>query len=285
MNWDGHKSYWPHSAHSSFVDCSPHRWHLQRWGDGDTLLFLHGAGASTHSWRDLMGDLGQDHHVVAVDLPGQGFTELGARNRCGLSQMAEDISALLRSQDIMPAAIIGHSAGAAIALQLVSDRAETQIKVISINGALANFQGVAGWLFPMLAKVLALNPLTALAFSRLAAGRGSVANLIQSTGSRISEDGLQYYRALISDRGHVDAALQMMSQWSLDGLLARLEQIENPVLFLTGARDRAVPEATTLKLADQMQAAQAISYLDLGHLAHEEQPDLIAGAIRAFLAA
>jgi magnesium chelatase accessory protein len=39
-----------------------------------TVLLLHGTGASTHSWRALAPLLARRCTVVALDLPGHGFT-------------------------------------------------------------------------------------------------------------------------------------------------------------------------------------------------------------------
>ena len=52
----------------------PHRWHIQEAGKGPLLLLIHGAGGATHSFRSLFPLLAQTSRVVAVDLPGQGFT-------------------------------------------------------------------------------------------------------------------------------------------------------------------------------------------------------------------
>ncbi len=63
---------WPHADCSRFVDTGDVRWHVQEMGQGPTLLLLHGTGAFLHSWSELMTLLAQSHHVIAVDLPGQG---------------------------------------------------------------------------------------------------------------------------------------------------------------------------------------------------------------------
>ena len=91
MNWDRDSRGWPNRGWSRFAEVRPHRWHIQEAGagSGPRLLFLHGAGASTHSWRDVLPRLVPGHHVMALDLPGQGFTRLGNRMRCGLGAMAE----------------------------------------------------------------------------------------------------------------------------------------------------------------------------------------------------
>jgi len=119
MKWPKDADGWPLKDHSRLVLHRPHRWHVQEAGKGDTLLLIHGAGGATQSWRHLFPILARTNHVVAVDLPGQGFTQMGAQQRCGLDHMAEDLLSLVRNQGWQPKAVIGHSAGAAIALRMV----------------------------------------------------------------------------------------------------------------------------------------------------------------------
>ncbi len=283
MRWPQDAAGWPMAAHSRFVLHRPHRWHVQEAGTGDTLLLLHGAGGATQSWRNLFPILSQTHHVVAVDLPGQGFTQLGARQRCGLDHMAEDILSLCRHEGWNPKALIGHSAGAAIALRMVELGAVPDGRVIGINAALGTFKGVAGWLFPMLAKALALTPFSASIFAA-AATDSTVRNLIKGTGSTLDEAGIGFYHRLVSDRAHVDGTLAMMSQWQLEGLLRRLPQITRPVRFIVGDRDLAVPPSTSLDAAKVMPDATIVTLPRLGHLAHEEDGQSVANAILTAMA-
>lgn len=264
------------------VLCRPHRWHVQEAGTGDTLLLLHGAGGATQSWRGLFPILAQTRHVIAIDLPGQGFTELGARARCGLRHMAEDIAALIAQENWQPRAIIGHSAGAAIALELAQKNLSPH--VIGINAALANFRGVAGWLFPMMAKALALNPLSAKLFSATASP-SSVHNLIKGTGSILTRQEEAFYVRLVQNSDHVDATLAMMSQWSLDRLTSDLPNITAKVDLIVADNDKAVPPSSSILACKALGSATLHEVSGLGHLAHEEDPDQIAAIIQNCLQA
>ena len=253
---------------------------MQSFGTGRDILLLPGAGASTHTWRALIPDLAKHFHVHAIDLPGQGFTQSPNAKRSGLNEMAEDILALCEQQSWRPHAILGHSAGAAIALRL--SQLQKVSRVIGINPALDNFEGVAGWLFPFLAKLLAANPFTADLFT-LGASTSRARRLIEGTGSRIDDAGLEFYTRLISDKAHVNGALQMMARWNLDELLSRLSDVDTPVHFLTGENDKAVPPRVAEEAAARMPHASVTSLPGLGHLAHEEDPQLLGVKVLATL--
>lgn len=273
---------WPNRAQSRRIRHRPHDWHVQETGSGDTLLLLHGAGASTHSWRDVLPRLAQRHHVVALDLPAQGFTRAGDRRRCGLVAMSTDIAALCDAEGWYPRAIIGHSAGGAIALdlatRLTAPDGDPPI-VIGINAALDRFEGIAGWLFPVLARVLALNPLTATIFTLGGDPARRARRLIESTGSRLDDTGLAFYARLISDRGHVDGTLRMMSQWDIDSLLDRLERVTAACHLITGENDLAVPPKVSDRAAQRLPDCTVTHLPGLGHLAHEEDPETICALV------
>lgn len=245
------------------------------------MLLIHGAGGATHSFRHLIPLLARRYRVIALDLPGQGFTSLGARSRCNLNAMAEDIAALCVQQDWLPFAIIGHSAGAAIALRLAEMRPPKAI--IGINAALGRFEGAAGWVFPVLARALAVTPLVPQIFSKLAGTQRQVKRLLESTGSQVDAEGEAEYLHLLRQPGHVSATLAMMSQWNIDALMQRLPMQSCPCLLITGSADLAVPPQVSRRAAQQMPNGRWVDIPKFGHLVQEEAPDQVASLICDFL--
>ncbi len=280
MDWARDGGNWPNRAHSRFVDARPHRWHVQEAGDGPTLLLLHGAGGATQSWRDLFPALAARFHTIAVDLPAQGFTRCGARNRLSLARMSEDLAHLSAQESWRIDLIVGHSAGAALGLDLA--RRVHPRGVVGLNSALGKFDGIAGWLFPLMAKALALNPLAATLLTRMPNGESRVRELLQATGSDFDHRTLELYVALASDRTHVAGTISMMAQWNIDSLLGQLDKIPCPVLLLAGARDGTVPPEVSRLAAARLSDGEARLLPGLGHLMHEEAPDLIAQEITQF---
>ena len=259
----------------------PQLWHVQEMGAGPVVLLLHGAGGATHSFRHLVPLLAQTHRVIAIDLPGQGFTVLGARSRCGLNATAEDIKALCGQEGWQPVALIGHSAGAALALRVAQIMPVGA--VVGINAALGKFDGVAGWVFPIMAKVLALTPLVATLFSKYAGTPAQVHQLLMATGSKIDREGEAQYLHLLRMASHVDATLSMMSQWELGGLLEGLARQKVSCLLITASGDRAVPATVSQKAAALMPDARWVDLPGYGHLVHEEAADKVVPLILNFL--
>lgn len=272
---------WPMRGTSRHVACAPHLWHVQDLGSGPVVLLLHGAGGASHSFRHLAPLLAARARVIMVDLPGQGFTVLSPGARCSVDAMAEDLAALVAQQDWQPVAVIGHSAGAALALRLAELRPLGA--VIGINAALGGFEGMAGWLFPVMARLLSVLPLVPQVFSRFAGTPRQVHQLLTSTGSRIEPAGEAQYLHLVRMPAHVSATLTMMAQWNLDGLLNRLPRQTQACLLITASADRAVPPYVSQRAADAIPKAQWTDLPNFGHLVHEEAAPAVATRILDFL--
>lgn len=281
LNWSQDGRDWPHAGFSRFVVTGGNRWHVQRMGEGDGILLLHGTGAATHSWSGLMPLLAQKHDVLAMDLPNHGFTQMRSGFRPRLETVGAALRDLMRAEDFKARTIIGHSAGAAIAMEMVLDDLARPECIVSINGALRPFEGAAGHMFPAMAKLMHYNPLTARAFAWSARDRSRVERLIRQTGSDVEDEQIDLYAHLMRSSDHVSGALAMMAFWDLAGLEKRLGHVTVPTLFLAGERDRAVPPEDARDLASKVKHGDFLILQGLGHLAHEEAPGRILEAMVA----
>ena len=274
---------WPYRSNARRVACPPHDWCVLDVGSGPVILLLHGAGGSGHSFRNLIPLLTPYYRVIVPDLPGQGFTRAGARGRLGLDAMAADLAALCRAEGVAPVAIIGHSAGAAIALRM-AEGVDPAPCVIGINAALGEFEGAAGVLFPLMAKVLSVLPLIPTVVSRLSGTAARVEGLLASTGSKIDAAGRAQYLTLVQDTGHIEGTLGMMAQWQLQGLVARMPAITAPVLLIATKGDKAIPPRISQGAAAKMRNAEVVVLPQYGHLVHEEAADAVGEVLLPWLA-
>jgi magnesium chelatase accessory protein len=255
------------------------RWHVQIAGTGPVLLLLHGTGAATHSWRDLLPLLAERFTVVAPDLPGHGFTAMPPSSGLSLPGMALRVAALLGDLKLDPGVIVGHSAGAAVAIQMAVEGRVSPGLIVSLNGALKPIRGSG--LFSPLAKLLFLNPFAPRLFSWRAHAPGATMRLLENTGSRIDPRGVALYERLFQTSGHVEATLGMMAAWDLDDMPARLARLDADLLLVAAPGDKAIAPADARDLAARARRAEALTLPSGGHLVHEEQPAEIAGLIVA----
>lgn len=281
--WQAEGRDWPNRAHSRFVDTGRLRWHVQVMGEGPVVLLLHGTGAATHSWRALAPLLAEDFTIVAPDLPGHGFTTGRPAGGLSMPAMAGAVGDLLRALDMAPQVVVGHSAGAAIAIRMVLDGRVAPDAIVGLDAALLPFPGLAAKLFPSLARLLFVNPLAPHFFARLARTGGEAARfLVRSTGSRIDAEGVDFYQRLFATSGHCSGAITMMADWDLESLKRDLPRLSTRLLLVHGEADAAIPLSSAREAAAMVGDGRLLALPGLGHLAHEEQPGEAARIIRHF---
>lgn len=305
LDWATDGRDWPHRERSRFLEVAGQRWHVQQWPapreGAPTWVLLHGTGSSTHSFRGLAPLLARHAGLVLPDLPGHGFSGPAPIGRAGMEGMAQALRVLLRELGLVPAVVLGHSAGGAIAVRMrLRDEANARhrprpgaaaqghalapLRVVGLNAALLPLAGLAGTLFSPAAKLLALNPLAPHFFSWHAAQGPVLTRLLQSTGSQLDAEGTALYRRLIESPAHVAGALTMMAQWDLPALARDLPRLQAPLHLLVAEADSTVPPSDAERVRQLLPSATLQRLPGLGHLAHEEDPATVASALVAALA-
>ncbi len=193
-----------------------------------------------------------------------------------LPGMAGLVGALLGALDVQPDLILGHSAGAAIAIQCRLDGHCAPRGIISLNGALLPWRGLPGHAFAPAAKLFAANAWVARLFAWRARDRRVIERLIASTGSTLDAQGVELYQRLIRHPSHVWAALAMMANWDL-GLIERgLARLDIPLFLVVALNDTTVsPREARRVRACCRPDAELFELPGLGHLAHEEHPEAV----------
>jgi magnesium chelatase accessory protein len=281
---------WPHAERSELVAAGGLRWHVPQWPlprpEASWLLLLHGTGASAHSFAALAPLLARRHGLLVPDLPGHAFTSRPRAAGLSLPGMAAGLGALLQALGVAPAAVVGHSAGAAIGARLVLDGHARPASLVSLNGAWFPPGGSGGWWYAPMARLLAINPLAPALFAWHAARPATLERLLRGTGSRLDAAGRARYARLAGDVGHVGAVIAMMAAWDLSSLpleLPRLAELGTALHLLAAERDAAVPPQQAQALAARVPGATVHGLPGLGHLAHEEAPREVAAAIEPLL--
>jgi magnesium chelatase accessory protein len=281
LDWQRDGVDWPHRDASRFVDAGGVRWHVQQMGQGPALLLLHGTGASSHSWRDLAPLLAPHFSLVMPDLPGHAFSSRPPSPQMSLAGMARALAALLGALELRPALALGHSAGAALALRMSLDGLLDPAAIISINGALLPFGGLPGRVFAPVARLMAAQAWVPQVFARRAARPEVLARLLAATGSTLDARGVELYGRLVRNPAHAAGALAMMANWDLDSLWRELSRLRVPLHLLVGGNDRTVPPRQAQRTLARLPGATLDRLPGLGHLAHEERPELVAGHVLA----
>jgi magnesium chelatase accessory protein len=243
-------------------------------GRGPTLLALHGTGSSSHSYRPLMRELGDRFRIVAPDLPGHAETRVLHERPLTLDAMATAVAALCRIQGYEPQVVVGHSAGAAVAMRLVLDGAVRPDLLVGLASAVTPLRGLSRVVFPTVARVAARSKASGL-FSLWVGRRQKVRQLLESIGSDLDAVQLRAYERLAAQPRHIEGVLSMLSSWNVAPLTARLPDIGTRVLLIAGQHDHAVPFVEQVRLLRALPNACLEVVPNAGHLLHEQRPEAI----------
>lgn len=274
----------PHSTPPCAVLAAGLRWRVQRAGlpegAGPGLLLLHGTGSSLQSWAGCVAGLAPQFSLVVPDLPGHGGTDAFADREASLPRMAQALRGLLAALGWQPDLVAGHSAGAAVMVQMALDGSLPQARgLLAVNGALEPLPGLMGLVAPAVARLASRSELLPGWVTRHAGEPRALGHLIASTGSRLGDDGVAHYRDLLRQPAHVRGVLDMLANWRLEALQARLPELQLPLWLAAGLADRTLAPVRSLELARRLKGARFVPLPGLGHLAHEEAPGVVSGVL------
>ncbi|MCC7055141.1 MAG: alpha/beta fold hydrolase [Gemmatimonadaceae bacterium] len=273
---------WPNADCSMFIHAAGLRWHVQRAGRGPVALLVHGTAGASHTWRDVLPRLTPRADVLAVDLPGHGFTTGATPDQLSLHGMTAALADLLRTLGVAPVIAAGHSAGAAVLLQLASSREVAPRSIIGVNSALVSLNPLGQLFLPFSRALADLAPLRSVVGAVMESGTIARA-LLRSTGSTLDPAQEARYVALLTSGERVTAALRMMARWDLPALVATFPSIVQPVTLIHSRNEPWVPWDDLMASTRTLPDRTVVDVTPAGHLIPDEQPARVAAVITAAL--
>ena len=279
---DASNNFWPYSEYSKFLETDNFVWHYQLIGKpgNPVILLIHGAGASSHSWANLIPKL-HEFQVLAVDLPGHRFSKIKKGIRPQHDTIVRDLIILFESLKIKPNVFVGHSIGAVIVLSLSVIYEGPLSSIVLINGALEKLEGPAGTIFPLMARVFYASPLTKYWIRLFNSAETSLRKFLSISGSNLTTKNIDYYMKLMTDEDHVTGTLAFISNWNIGDIEKKFKKVSVPTLFLAGMRDGIVNYKTSVRAHKKAFNAKIKLFESEGHLIHEVSSAKIAKEINS----
>ncbi|MDX2202931.1 MAG: alpha/beta hydrolase [Hyphomicrobiaceae bacterium] len=237
-----------------------------------TILFVHGAGLDHTNWQlPARWFAWHGWNVLAVDLPGHGRSQ--GPQLASVAEMAAWVARLMDAAGLDSAALVGHSMGASVALEVAAaapDRV-TRLALLGagpampVNDALltaardtpaAAYALMTGWSLAHGSKIGG-NPVPGLWLTG-----ASMALLARNAAGTLHRDFLA------------------CAQWSTGPQAAG--KVRCPTLLVTGANDQMTPVKVGRKLAQIIPGSAFESIPDCGHMLFAERPDAMLDALVRF---
>jgi pimeloyl-ACP methyl ester carboxylesterase len=228
------------------------------------VILVHGAGSDHRCWPTEMRRV-SGWRVLAVDLPGHGRST--GRPRQSVAAYTQDLLAFLGELQIFRAVLVGHSLGAAVALQLAIEQPDllAGLGLISASPHLTAPPTLIDYFSNPLTIPLAIQLFQEWAFSpQTAAPRmeSSLTSLRSARPAVLAGDWQAYARYdLAGDLGQVNA----------------------PAWVATGGDDRLTPLPGAHFLSAGLPNARVQVIPCAGHMLLAEQPVPVANGLRKFL--
>ncbi|GAB4304614.1 MAG: alpha/beta fold hydrolase [Candidatus Bipolaricaulota bacterium] len=273
---------------SRFVRLNGVQVHYKTAGSGKPgFVLLHGFGASTFSWREVVPAFAEWGTTVGFDRPGFGLTErplawTGENPYAAQSQVALTLG-LMDSLGIDKAVLVGHSAGGEIALLTALIHPERVAALVLVAPAVGAGGGLPAWLRSLLATPQARR-LGPLLVRRIRDQGRTILQQSWHDPHLLTPEVIAGYeiplRAENWDRGLWEFTLAA----GPTGVSDRLAEIRVPTLVVTCDDDRIVPMQRAAELANTVPDAELVVLAACGHLPHEERPQAFLDAVASFLA-
>jgi reactive intermediate/imine deaminase len=247
---------------TGFVESGPERVYFEVHGDGDAVVFCHGAGGNHVAWFQQVPVFARSHRVVTWDQRGFGRTSNHA-NEPSPANAVRDLGAVLDHLGIERAHLVAQSMGgwAAVGFALVHPG---RVRSLVLSGT------IGGIYTPVVEREFD-------AFIR------------RSGGLRVDGLPLGRHPAVSESLVDRDPALAFMYQQmqSLNDApppqagallrgtaydLAAVGRIAVPVLFLVGSEDPIFPPVAIRDAAAQIPGARVVEIAGSGHSPYFEKP-------------
>jgi pimeloyl-ACP methyl ester carboxylesterase len=264
--------------------------HYKQIGVGEPVfILLHGFGASTFSWREVMTPLSDYGMVIAYDRPAFGLTERPMTwEEDNPYTMESNIALLLGLMDAMSvdeAILVGNSAGGTLATAFTLAHPDRVQALIEVNAAIYQTRPdstLLNWLF----QTPQMDHIGPLISRQLAGSQGDAfleSAWYDPSKLEANPEIIAGYRKPLMVE-HWDRALwEHTKASSAPGLADSLGQIKAPVLIIAGENDQIVPVENSYQLAEDLQNSTLTVLQNCGHVPQEECPVEFLVAVDNFL--
>jgi pimeloyl-ACP methyl ester carboxylesterase len=250
--------------------------HVTEWGDGPSVLLLHGNPDSGIMWEAVAARLGAHCRCIAPDLPGFGHSQVPSGFHPSLDGMAQFVEQFLAAADVQrPIDLIAHDFGGPFAFAWAVKHADAVRRLVAINTVFFSDYRRHFW-----ARIWRTPVLGEL--SMLVMNRPMFAQELRRGSGRISEEHIDRTWALMTPRMKKEVLRLYRAtnpanfkDWERDFLVLTRAR---STLAIWGDKDPYIPS----RFAERFNAKKVVHLPQAGHWAPVEAPAECADAILQF---
>lgn len=274
---------------SNWVEVLDHEVHCVEAGDPESdrlIVLLHGFGASSYSYKDVLEPLAELGHVIAYDRAAFGFTERPTSwdvNPYGSEGQLEVLDQLIaRFGEGKEVYVLGHSAGGNLAAAYALENQSKLAGVILFAPAVLTTGGGPSWL-NWIFSIPQIDHIGPLLVSSIATSGLDLLYRSYNDPTSVTEATLAGYTQPLKIAGWERAFWEFNKAPRDTGAGERLNEIEIPTLVITGDNDLVVATEDSIQVASMIERSELVVIPRTGHLPNEESPADFAEAVVDFI--
>jgi len=247
-------------------------------GASQTVLLVHGYGASSASYRPVMKALAEHLHVIAVDLPGFGRSDKRAGDYSP-EALADVLAQVLDKKGVARAHVVGHSWGCSVVLAFALRHRARLDRMVLASAFVYDEQ-----LLPMMRWARASRATGEALFTLFyRQGIGERMYLNFRDPALVTEKVVEDVEQSMARPGAVAAAAAAASAMHFDVLERDYAKIDAQTLVLWGRDDRVARLGFGERLARDLPHARMVVLPACGHIPMWECTGEATIALREFL--
>ena len=249
------------------IDVNDIKIHYEDEGTGPALLYLHGWATSGQVWGAQLPEFVRTHRVVTLDWRGCGRSDRPTHGNT-IDRVLDDLAAIIDRLGLDRPTVVGSSIGGTFATELAVCHPELISAAVSVDGP--GFWPSTGMPLEQLRRDLRQDRAGTMAgWVPHWFAPGVEPALIEWTVRQMLDSGVYIDE-------HFDGFLTYDPRPVLPGLMV-------PIHYIHGELDTQIPVAVAEECAALTPGASVAVIPGVGHLPHQENPDLFNAALRKFL--
>ncbi len=244
--------------------------HYLEGGAGHPVIFLHGLGAASESWRATATALATDLHVLVPDQIGFGASDKPLLDYSN-AMLVDFLAEFMDDTGLEKASLVGHSMGGRVASLFALRHPERVERLVLVSGA---------------AYKPDYDPevLRALGFNTLEEAHRLLTLLYYDDSTRATEAAARKMFAERVRSGSGYTLGRMLDSYRRgEGFADDLSPITAPTLIVWGKEDEIATPSAARAAHNQIKGSSLILLERCGHLPMVEAPDELTAALKQFL--
>lgn len=249
--------------------------------DTQPIVLIHGTSASLHTWDGWTSALSSDRRVIRFDLPGFGLTGPEPNNNYSIEQYAQFVVSVLDELGLEAAVIGGNSLGGYIAWATAVLHPERVSSLILVDPSGYPFKSES---VPIAFKLSQSKLASTLLkdFLPWSLVEQSVKN-VYGDPELVTDELVDRYFELSLREGNRASLKERFVQSAPGALIDRIQSINVPTLIIWGGLDKLIPPSLGKRFEQDIANSQLLIFDALGHVPHEEDPQVTVMAVKDFL--